>query len=468
MLKKLVMCINSPQFAIGNQALAQKLREKSKIEIQFVSYSKECTNYLESCGEKVTEIIYEFERMVLTKPNNHYLIKIEKKYRVNCNLLLLGDRNIRFFPRKKQEEFLIKHFLFWENFLKENRIEGMIGGTERLINEVPRAILTKNKIRHFLPRYPPIKNKFMLTQRHLGHWDNLNTYWRKNKNKKLTIKQKKNVQIFINNFKKKRKMASLISLKPKLSIKNINYAIKRFYINIIVEGWKNPYANLFHITREQTERAIRKHLTMNIYSTPDLNKEFIFYPLHMQYDAQILVRAPEFMDQVSLVETMSNFLPAGVKLYVKEHPNFVGGMTLSELKRIKKLPNVLLIDPKVNSHILISNAKAIITINSNAGWEALLYEKPVICLGEAYYDIVGLTHNLRDLGKLKDTISTAIENPIFNKQTQLRLINAVLSSIRPGSVVYQRGHLKQFLDETNLDNVSNGIIDELKRFNPRN
>jgi len=91
-----------------------------------------------------------------------------------------------------------------------------------------------------------------------------------------------------------------------------------------------------------------------------------------------------------------------------------------------------------------------------------LYKKGVICLGQAFYDISGLTYNIRDLDKLEDTIKEAIKYEKSDDETIRRFVNAVLHSIKKGRVTPQFGTYTEYLSEANLKLVAQGTIDEFK------
>jgi len=114
-------------------------------------------------------------------------------------------------------------------------------------------------------------------------------------------------------------------------------------------------------------------------------EKFIFFPLHIAWDAQIATRNPMYSNQFYLAEILSKSLPYGYKLYVKEHPYNYGGERIRLLKQIKKLRNVKLIHPQHSSIDLIERSRAVVTINSTAGWESIILNKPLVTFGNAFY-----------------------------------------------------------------------------------
>jgi hypothetical protein len=59
-----------------------------------------------------------------------------------------------------------------------------------------------------------------------------------------------------------------------------------------------------------------------------------YFPFHVQLDYSLTIRCPEYLNQLALVDYVCAVLPAGVSLYVKEHPASIGGFGCNELRRL--------------------------------------------------------------------------------------------------------------------------------------
>ena len=69
-------------------------------------------------------------------------------------------------------------------------------------------------------------------------------------------------------------------------------------------------------------------------------------------------------------------MPATHKLWIKEHRGGISDRSLAWFRRIKRLPNVRVIDPFANIYSLIRNADLLVTISGTAGFEAALMGVP--------------------------------------------------------------------------------------------
>jgi capsule polysaccharide modification protein KpsS len=170
------------------------------------------------------------------------------------------------------------------------------------------------------------------------------------------------------------------------------------------------------------------------YGKADLaHDNYLFFPLHYYAESQLTVRARPYANQEFLIEYIARSLPQGYKLYVKEHPNVLGTFSLSMLRRIKKISNVVLVNPAINPHDLIANSKAVVTINSTAGFEALMHFKPVIVFGQAFYRGYGVTFDVDSLYDLEWTIKKALGNEVSNEKI-IRFVAAVRRVVYDGSL----------------------------------
>jgi hypothetical protein len=133
---------------------------------------------------------------------------------------------------------------------------------------------------------------------------------------------------------------------------------------------------------------LRIKLFLSLESVPRPEK-FVLFPLHVTPEATLLGSVPELADQFSLIKNISMNLPAGVFLYVKEHPyQPVGlGLDYAFYKRVQSLPNVRLYGAGVRAESIYSdsNCLAVVVIAGTIGLEAALKRKPVFVFGRPIY-----------------------------------------------------------------------------------
>ncbi|MGB1161714.1 MAG: hypothetical protein ACPG40_10910 [Alphaproteobacteria bacterium] len=134
----------------------------------------------------------------------------------------------------------------------------------------------------------------------------------------------------------------------------------------------------------------------------NLPKRFLYCPLQVAADTQLSVFGgwisdmPDFL--VNLVKA-SEALPPDMKLVFRPHPSCRVGQE-SALHLALTNPQVRVIDGGTSAELL-QKCEGVVTVNSSVGLEAFAYDKPVITLGESFYDGPGLTEQAADLDALK-------------------------------------------------------------------
>lgn len=163
---------------------------------------------------------------------------------------------------------------------------------------------------------------------------------------------------------------------------------------------------------------VARHLKMFVnskknsryYSDDTGSQPFIYYPLHVPADFALTVRSPEYLDQYGLIDYLCRIAPLGYRVVIKEHPALVGA---AHPHRIRELfdhhDNLTMLSPDINNHVVLATAAAVVTVNSKSGAEALLHGKPVIVLGNAFYDICPLVYRVCALADLQAALSQALE-----------------------------------------------------------
>jgi len=118
-------------------------------------------------------------------------------------------------------------------------------------------------------------------------------------------------------------------------------------------------------------------------------KGFIYYPLHMQPEASSMPLAGIYADQQVVVEAISNALPRGLKLVVKEHPlqfttsDKLSFRSVAFYSGLKRLDNVVLAHHKEPAAPLIRNCLAAVTLTGTTALEALAYRRYCFVLGSS-------------------------------------------------------------------------------------
>jgi hypothetical protein len=138
----------------------------------------------------------------------------------------------------------------------------------------------------------------------------------------------------------------------------------------------------------------------SISVSPDLDQAFIYYPLHLDPEAVTLVRE-DLSNQLTIIKMISDNLPDGANIYIKEHPvvfsflkkknlrqNWYFFLSLSRYrsknfyKELLKIPNVKILSMNSTSEKLVKNSVGIATINGTVSLEAAIEQKPILIFGD--------------------------------------------------------------------------------------
>ena len=181
------------------------------------------------------------------------------------------------------------------------------------------------------------------------------------------------------------------------------------------------------IKKRLRESFINKNLIRDIKNT----KPLIYFPLQEEPERSLLIQAPNYTNQIEVITNIAKALPAGYELYVKEHPGsvFREWRSISDYKKIMKLPNVRVIHPSVKSKDMIEKSSLVIVISSTTGLEATFYNKPSIIFADLDYSILPSVHKIESITELPSAIKTSLK-----KEVNLSDLNHYINLIEANSL----------------------------------
>ena len=209
----------------------------------------------------------------------------------------------------------------------------------------------------------------------------------------VTDEQRAKAEAFLSGFEEKHSKPAFMSFsgkKPKWKAKF--FILPLFYLR---QRFFNPYTRdkgsyIYYKAYEHTMDELVfffRYLKARKYfnQKADLNKKFVYFPLHMQPEATTIVCAQKYEKQLYFIDSLVKSLPADTMLYVKEHYSFLGIRENSFYEQLKLYPNVVLIDPWEDSIKLIEKSQCVATLTGTAGQEAMLLRHPVFMSGDIIY-----------------------------------------------------------------------------------
>jgi hypothetical protein len=188
---------------------------------------------------------------------------------------------------------------------------------------------------------------------------------------------------------------------------------------------------------------VRKHLLMltrattlrRSYREVPPGQPYLYYPLHVPGDFALTIRSPEYLDQFALIDYLARNIPPTHMLAVKEHPAMVGAFAPHRMRELLKLhDNFALIPPERNNLEVIRDAAAVITVNSKSGAEAIMLQRPVVVLGDAFYGNAPLVTKAEGISDVPEKITKALRTPPPTKTDMLAFFSQVWQQSYPGEL----------------------------------
>ncbi len=162
-----------------------------------------------------------------------------------------------------------------------------------------------------------------------------------------------------------------------------------------LNAWFHTASWLRGTARKQWFQLVERHRMAEF--TGPLSKRYVFVPLQVYCDFQL--RYSKYEDIVEFIrEVTATFAKSGSKdhaIVFKHHPMDRPfreyGALFDALREEHGLGERLCYVHDLNLPTLLKHAFATVTINSTVGLQSIHHGTPVKCLGEAVYDLPGLT-----------------------------------------------------------------------------
>ena len=158
----------------------------------------------------------------------------------------------------------------------------------------------------------------------------------------------------------------------------------------------------------------KKFIDSNLKRKVDFDKNYIYFPLHIDQERTSLIESPFYTDQIEFITNIVKSIPPGYTLYLKEHPSQETRHWREQkwYRTVMDIPNVVLFHPDVSSKKLIQNSSLVITISGTAALEAVFYQKPSITFIDADYTILSSIERVKSIEDLPTIIRKSLEKEV--------------------------------------------------------
>jgi hypothetical protein len=384
-------------------ALGQALNKQyPKAHLKFVTFFYDTHQYL--VKNKLDSMLFteKLKKIQQLKDISH-IDKELNQCGLNLNMLAAMER---FLPkeRKAANEFIVKHTMILDELITENTLSissmfdhfiyvlaGMLANIRNgyhfafLTADLPpnRVIALKTPWETWNYNYPAEYAKMLLA-------DSVSKMEIPAEKRIAYMKKTKNIPFYRRSLKTIKEY-----IKSQSEYNRGNYFYSNHLPNV---GLRNSLT--IHLRKLKNYYSNFDILTLDELKTN--NNQFIYCPLHMEPEATIFMYSPWLRDQIELCRLISQDLPIGVYLLVKENPKMINVRSSSFYKKLKELHNVILVSPEIESKVLIDKSIGVISLAGNASFEATILGKHSMCFAKPpFADIVEYS-NFAEKFKLND------------------------------------------------------------------
>ncbi|MEI6095543.1 MAG: hypothetical protein WCR08_08825 [Gammaproteobacteria bacterium] len=179
---------------------------------------------------------------------------------------------------------------------------------------------------------------------------------------------------------------------PKIAIRTVKNTISKLTVsNFLGRNWVKSTCQSFDELRIRIHRRhtiIRTKIELShVQNIFDLPEKFVFFPLHVQPELAVSPLGGHFEEQVEAVRLVARYLPPGWRIVIKEHPDqaVFGHRPAGFYEKFAVIPQVSFVRVDYSVDELIKVCRAVITISSSIGRQAIIAGRPVGLLGSTWW-----------------------------------------------------------------------------------
>ena len=157
----------------------------------------------------------------------------------------------------------------------------------------------------------------------------------------------------------------------------------------------------------------------NIFDNVDLKEiNYIFVPLHVIPESSTTILSPYYINETFIIESLSKSIRADQKILIKEHWSMIGYRPISYYKKIKRISNVVLVNPASNllPSDYIQNSDLVATISGSSAFEAAMMEKNSIVFSDVVFGMLSSVKKVYVDSSLKNKIREQLNYKMPKKE----------------------------------------------------
>lgn len=198
----------------------------------------------------------------------------------------------------------------------------------------------------------------------------------------------------------------------------------------------------------------------------DPEAPYVYMPLHYQPEKNTSPQGGRFVDQRLMVRMLSDALPPGWTLLVKEHASQWRRFTTHAhqgrwkgyYKELAHMPNVALVPVATPSHQLIRRARAVATVSGTAGWEAVLRGVPAMVFGYPWYGDCSSILKIRDAESCRSALGKIVSGFRPDERQVLNFLYCLNRVAARGYVESKYQKITTVSPEANAQNMADLLV----------
>ena len=173
---------------------------------------------------------------------------------------------------------------------------------------------------------------------------------------------------------------------PSLWIKDRKAVIKKNFAKYDSAGDFLERKAVQFISRQFRKYTYKKNLKLFAQKHVDMNRNFVYFPLHLQPEMTADTIGNIYRDQILVIEKIRNIIPNDWYVYVKENPKQLPiARDKYFFKRLTAIPNTILVDSSMDTYELLEKSRFVATITGTAAWESITGGKPALLFGNIWF-----------------------------------------------------------------------------------
>lgn len=294
---------------------------------------------------------------------------------------------------------LVGHLAFWEDFFESSGADVLVSEQPSILSGCAAWLVCKRRGIEFLAfsEVAPLGTRAVVTTSWEGHYDGLEDAL--SGQTALSSESRRLARAYLD---------TIAHEGLKKARRNIMYIAKERSEGVVFAGLPrsmNGLLDLIRRVRQERDYYLRPSVSQRlarrlfvgikksvlpktgIFEGGDMHHDrYFLFPLHQPREwSNYVCFGLEFGDPVGVVRRIAACLPPGTWLYVKEHTAEFGSRSLRQCLALRRIPRVKLIDPYHDTVRLLQHTRAVVTLGSTMGFEALLIGKPAILLSRPWY-----------------------------------------------------------------------------------